>query len=328
MPGPAHESAACSCGQVVFDVSARRVGQVLTCPHCSRRYRYLGSEAIAPLEPGEEEDQENGADAEAEDGRETEQRQERIKETVRLEAVSEKDERPRERGTGEPDRLSDRMKAHSAKRKRQQAAVEAGKSERIGEAPRGTTKRAQPREIPGSTRRMIAYIIICNGTALVLLHLLFPPYPDGRRGTPWDDVVIPRFSVPWPELVTLLIGHVVAFVLWARYIYGLQVRMKAEQAAELGAGRQAVGKESAPKTAEAGRKDDRARRETRGTSDGENSKAARVRVDKDRDREEDEELAEDAEEDDSDDAEDDSRRIPDKRSAREPGGAGKRKRDE
>ena len=49
MGAPPPKSGACECGQVVFDLTARRSGEVLNCSWCSRAYRYMGGERIAPL---------------------------------------------------------------------------------------------------------------------------------------------------------------------------------------------------------------------------------------------------------------------------------------
>ena len=39
-------SGKCSCGQVVFDLSTRRVGDLLDCSWCGRRYRFIGSDSM------------------------------------------------------------------------------------------------------------------------------------------------------------------------------------------------------------------------------------------------------------------------------------------
>lgn len=42
----------CSCGQVIFDLSGRTLGEELTCSWCGNRYRFSGGESIEPLGRG------------------------------------------------------------------------------------------------------------------------------------------------------------------------------------------------------------------------------------------------------------------------------------
>ena len=178
MPGPTHESASCSCGQVVFDITGRKEGETLSCPWCSKKYRYLGSNTIAPFEEAEE--KEAG-------------------------------------GTSEGGGLAERMKAHSAMRKRQQAAAQASEAGPSDDKPRSRAK-GRKAEVPGGALRMIAFIVVCNAIALVLLQVFFARQINGSRATPWGWT-IPRYKVPWPELVTLAIGHLCSFVAWACSVY-------------------------------------------------------------------------------------------------------------
>ena len=194
MSSQRQESASCSCGQVIFDTSGRKAGEFLTCPWCQREYRHLGGGIIAPFAGAKEKEEQDN-----------------------------RNERQRQEGpAGEKvadDALSERMKAHTAMRKRQQALIETAKGGDGSDKPRDKGK-ARRSEIPGGALRMIAFIVVCNATALLLLHFLFRPHRDGTRETPWGGI-IPRFSVPWPELVTLLIGHLCAFIAWACYVYSV-----------------------------------------------------------------------------------------------------------
>src|SRR5687767_13855203 len=64
------QPAACSCGQVLFDTGGRKEGDVLTCPWCEKKYRYLGDEKIAPLEEKAPEPEEVSDDLEVVEGSE------------------------------------------------------------------------------------------------------------------------------------------------------------------------------------------------------------------------------------------------------------------
>ena len=43
------KSGACNCGQVVFDLTERKSGEILHCSWCGKKYRFLGGDRIAPL---------------------------------------------------------------------------------------------------------------------------------------------------------------------------------------------------------------------------------------------------------------------------------------
>jgi hypothetical protein len=196
MSGSTHESASCSCGQVVFDVTGRNIGEILSCPWCRKEYRYLGSNTIAPFAGEEEEGQsKGGAHAGA------------------LEAG--------EAGGG----LGERMKAHLARRKQEPAAGQDLKGGKGGEGPKGRAK-VRRREVPGGALRMVAFIVISNAIALILLQVFFARRGDGSRTTPWGGI-IPRHRIPWPELAALLSGHLCGFVAWACYVYQWQRSRKA-----------------------------------------------------------------------------------------------------
>jgi len=204
MSGSTDESPSCSCGQVVFDVAGRKAGEILSCPWCERQYRYLGSSMIAPFEEAEEE----------------------------TGAAQSKDMAEAEDPAGEQAEagmsLAERMKAHSAKRKRQQAAVQASKAGPSNDTPKTRAKGRRP-GVPGGLLRMIAFIVVSNAIAFVLLQVYFTPHRDGSRTMPWGGT-IPRHSVPWPELVALLAGHLCGFVAWACYVYRLHSGQRARAA--------------------------------------------------------------------------------------------------
>jgi hypothetical protein len=49
MPATTPTSAACPCGQVVFDLSERKRGEVLNCSWCGKKFRYAGGEQIVSI---------------------------------------------------------------------------------------------------------------------------------------------------------------------------------------------------------------------------------------------------------------------------------------
>ena len=202
MPGSTSESPSCACGQVVFDVAGRKAGEMLSCPWCSKKYRYLGGNTIVPA--AEAEEKEEGQDK----------------------GVAEAEAPETGAAPGE------RMKAHAARRKQQQAEGQELKPGQGSDSPKVKAGGRRP-EIPGGALRMVAFIVVCNGIALLLLQAFFPPRRDGTRMTPWGWT-LPRYKVPWPELVTLAIGHLCSFVAWAGSLYLLhrnQKRKAVEQVA-------------------------------------------------------------------------------------------------
>ncbi|MGD0091037.1 MAG: hypothetical protein ABSE73_14055 [Planctomycetota bacterium] len=242
MSAAPHESASCSCGQVVFDTSGRKVGALLACPWCQKEYRYLGSGVIAPYESSKDNAEEHKGQTERKEEKleaaplpqgerpdnlkaaaPEEKKQEEPGEAERAAALiswheSQQPESPPREKAGDGG-VADRMKSHAARRKRQQAAITAAKGGNGGDKPKTRTK-ARRAEIPGGPLRMVAFIVVSNAIALLLLHILFPEHRDGTRETPWGGI-IPRFSVPWPLLVTLLIGHLCGFAAWAWDVYRL-----------------------------------------------------------------------------------------------------------
>jgi hypothetical protein len=53
MSAPYPKSGACECGQVVFDLTGRKTGEILNCNWCGRKFRYMGNERLTALTPEE-----------------------------------------------------------------------------------------------------------------------------------------------------------------------------------------------------------------------------------------------------------------------------------
>jgi hypothetical protein len=202
-------------------------------------------------------------------------------------------------------RTTARLKNHASRRKEQQKRIAAAKSGKNPDAPKTTSSRPAPKEIPGATKRMIIFILICNGFALVLLSVWFPVDHYGIRHWPSGDPM-PRFSIPWPELLTLLAGHLVAFALWAHFIFQQQKRMNSE-AAELATAKAAGanGKRNGDKPP-TGKKDS-AKKEgaPKKTSDDEKDRGKRHGDEKVAPDDDDEDLDDDEDDGESDDDDDD-----------------------
>ncbi|MCY3023610.1 MAG: hypothetical protein NTW87_31915 [Planctomycetota bacterium] len=349
MPSSPHESAACTCGQVVFDVSGRKVGAILSCPWCKKEYRYLGGEVIRVLEPGEKEAEaeERRKEREARREKASAKEQEPAKEKEPEQKTKETHEAKQEEDEAEDDKepeleteedevddpgmarvglavvagseevfrhevpdkagaasdVSSRMKKHAAKRKRKRPAAEApteGRASPSG-SPQGKTN-----EIPGGAFRMIAFIVLFNAAFLIVLNVVFRLQPDGRRTTPWGWM-IPAWKVPWPELITLFLGHLCAFVAWAWNVYGLQKRLKAQAEADAAAAKEEKKTGESQRARSAKEKDKEKEKEKEKDKDKDAAKAedrpAKKTTAKDREKEaarDDEDEADDEEDDDDD----------------------------
>ena len=180
----------CACGQVIFDLSSRKAGEILTCPWCQRVYCYtdkgaleLRAEKAAPQPSSHK-----PAAAWAAENNPT--KKEEIKSVPRRSA-------------------------------RQEAVVpfpvKKTESVRIAGGPgesRRTTKRHDFKDIPGGLTRMLVFIIAFNLAAFIALYFVLR--------TAWGKT-IPKGAI-WPLMVTLVIGHVVGFIAWSYNVYRLQMK--------------------------------------------------------------------------------------------------------
>jgi len=263
------------------------------------------AEAQEEKEEAEETEDEEAEEAEKEEAEKPEEDEAPLDQGAVMQAVTVKEERYRFTAPDEDkpagSDVTSRLKSHASRRKRQQAKILAAKGG--GKAPEGSrSSRVKPQGIHGSPLRMVAYIVICNAIALILLHFLFPAQRDGRRLTPWEGVVIPRFSVPWPELAALLVGHLVAFALWAHYLFGLHKRMQAQAAEQAAANADAAKNAGGGKPArkgEAAKEEDLSEKELAGKDEEDIEDAE----DEDDDAEEDDD-SDDDEDDDTDEKDD------------------------
>lgn len=187
----------CSCGQVLFDENCEPAGK-LTCSSCKQKYRYLGGNDIEPISASKKAKPASGS-VEVVEG---------SVEVFKIdipEKVTEKD-------------VAGRMRAHSAKRAKPKPAPSEAASSAKADKPKG-----KPKEIPGGIVPMLGFIIGFNAIALTILAFVFPLQPNGSRLTPFE-YVIPKMTVPWPTLITLLLGHLFGFAGWIGYVYRLHTK--------------------------------------------------------------------------------------------------------
>lgn len=215
MAGTTRESANCTCGLVVFDVTNRMIGEALTCPWCGKKYRYAGNSTLTPFEE---------ATASV---------------LPPLMVFIEDKKEEGKFGAGPP---VERIQPYSTSLKPQPEASPAATGAEGGDKPKKKAKRKPWPEIPGGPLCMVCFIVAFNGVILFLLYYFFPRQQDGSRLTPWGGI-IPRCRVPWPELLAILAGHFCAFVAWAWHIYRLQLHLKTAAAEQ-----PAAKKDSAPPT--------------------------------------------------------------------------------
>jgi hypothetical protein len=222
------ESSACKCGQVTFDLSGRKIGDVLTCPWCKKSYHYAGENHIvsAPdIVPDEMDGDEpkhstRKLDPLDEDGEGV------ATETAEVEVIR---ATTSDKSAADPRR--DTIRSHVEKRKQQKKAIVAAKE---GEGGTGTSKvrrGARPKELPGGVKLMVTYIVLFNAATMIALWLAFPLQSNGTRLTPWGWV-IPAYRVPFPELASLVLGHLLGFLFWAHHVYKLHKQQKAKAAEE------------------------------------------------------------------------------------------------
>jgi hypothetical protein len=205
------QPAACTCGQVLFDVGDKKPNDVLTCPWCDRKYSYLGNGKVEAFDP-------NIKPAEAPG------KPEPTRKSGRHPEQSDKtsdDKKPDEKKAEQP-----HAKKHDGEKKPLAATARHAPT---GESGRPSVrKRAHKGDIPGGVGVMVGFIVVFNASAFLLLMVVLPKAVDGTRTTPWHSV-IPKSAI-WPEIAALLVGHLVGFLAWSTYLYYRQQRLTREAA--------------------------------------------------------------------------------------------------
>jgi len=205
----------CQCGETVFDLSGRAAGSVLTCPFCQRQYTYVRD---ALIEPFDEED------ASSEDRAFDHQPGLDLIEDPPP-AAEEKAGGPERRrfspafvSGGPPPHDREARKSDALKRKLVRETVRMSPRD-AAPVKRSALRALLPdanRPIPGGAAVMIVAIVLSVLLSLTALSVLLPSQPNGTRTAPWG--VIPKEAF-WPEIVALVLGHVVGFFCWSFYLY-------------------------------------------------------------------------------------------------------------
>jgi len=223
------KGAACECGQVVFDTSRAKPGEILTCPWCWKHYRYEnGSITLA------NEDETKRAEAEAK------------KETPPPKPKSEslEDEAALlKRKSSRFEKVAEEKKERTSEKKVEAAkpAEDKAKSERLlsaeAAAPSSASQK-QPKEkklkledIPGEMAAKIVCIMGFNGLAFIIDYLLWKPADDGGRNFAFGHFYLPEHKI-WPELIALVAGHVFGFIAWMIVVGKLHDRHQAKLTAD------------------------------------------------------------------------------------------------
>jgi hypothetical protein len=234
------QPAACTCGQVFFDTDGRKHGDVLTCPWCQKTFRYMGGNEIEPYEAtSDEKPKHAGEKVRSKD--KDEKRKERKKDkgdeikevSDDLEVVEGSEEVKVIRIPAAPDSITKKSKRSDRPNTGTRPHQPVGE----GGPPRAPSLRLKPaKEIPGGVGVMIGFVIGFNALAFIAMSLLFVTQSDKSRLTPWGQVVPAKAF--WPEMVALLVGHVVGFIAWSCYVYNLQQRQKAAAAEAMHSGKE------------------------------------------------------------------------------------------
>lgn len=204
--------ALCKCGE---ELPPGKKGEVLHCIHCERNYRALGNGRVElAVDKNLVSTQEGDA------------------EVFRFDVPSEA-ELKGSKSKSAPDSFDDkgstikinlREKRRMAEKRRSAVTARASGQTIPDSSTRPKAMRPRQGEIPGGIMPMIVFIIIFNALAFVGLALLFPT-KEGMTYTPWgSSFAKPR--IPWLEMLTLVLGHVMGFGAWAVYVHGLHKKQK------------------------------------------------------------------------------------------------------
>ena len=249
------DSLSCECGQVLFDVGNRKAGETLTCPWCSKEYRYLGGTKVERINAKSKSKDEKSKDAKPKAPRDSARKdsapkesfwkESTLKESVRKEAApkeSSRKETESKRGDlasketkqkivlegadvvlTNVDKETVKMKAFS----RRKSSVR-DETDEDGETPPPKKKGPSFGEAPGGVFPMLGFMAGFSLLAFVALGALFPENQQHKRSTPWGEPL--GIHSPWPELIAMIAGQVMGFIGWGLYIYRLHLRQKAAAA--------------------------------------------------------------------------------------------------
>lgn len=225
------DSLSCECGQVLFDVANRKPGETLTCPWCSKEYRYLGGAKVervnAPKSKTPDKEPKPKASAPKDSARKESRRKESAGKPAEDNDAEIAQEGEEEVFTFESaDSETVKMKSFAARRK---PGSPKPSSEDSDETPAPKKKGGGLGDAPGGVLPMVGFMAGFSLLAFMALGAIFPETPQHRRQTPWGEIL--KLKSPWPELIAMIVGQVTGFVAWGFYVYRLHMRQKAEAAA-------------------------------------------------------------------------------------------------
>ncbi len=211
------QPAACACGQVLFDVGDKKPNDVLTCPWCDRKYRYLGNGKVEPADAktaaSEPSSSSPNPKAASRDSQKSEKKS-------KDEPKSETEKKPDAQAKKAEERKADVAAAADHLRKvddKRPRLAGTAKQDPMTTEGRHSVRKARKGEIPGGVGVMVGFIVAFNALAFIALKFLLPAQLDGSRIPPWNTP-IPKSAI-WPEIVALLVGHFVGFIAWSTYLY-------------------------------------------------------------------------------------------------------------
>ena len=214
------QPAACACGQVLFDVGDKKPNDVLTCPWCDRKYRYLGNGKVEPV------DAKTSATEPSPNPKAASRDSQKSEKKSKDEPKSEPEKKPDAQAKKAEDRkagvaaVADQLRKVDDKRPRLAGTA---RQDPMTVEGRHSVRKSRKGEIPGGVGVMVGFIVAFNALAFIALKFLLPAQLDGTRFTPWNTP-IPKSAI-WPEIVALLVGHFVGFIAWSTYLYFRQQKL-------------------------------------------------------------------------------------------------------
>jgi len=219
------DSLSCECGQVLFDVANRKPGETLTCPWCSKEYRYLGGTKVERIGGSKSKSREKDAKAKP-PSKESASKISASKVAVRRKESGDEPKNIVLEGEEQVltnfDKETAKTKAFSARKKA------AGKPGEDGESAAPRKKGGNFGDAPGGVFPMLGFMAGFSALAFVALGALFPENHQHKRSTPWGEPL--SLKSPWPELIAMILGQVFGFFGWCLYVYRLHTRQKAAKA--------------------------------------------------------------------------------------------------
>lgn len=219
----ADSTALCKCGE---ELPPGKKGEVLHCIHCGRNYRALGKGKVElALDKNLVSTQEGDAEVFRFD----------VSEEAELKGSKSKSSVESFEDKGSTIKIDLREKRRQAEKRRSAVTARASGQAIPDSSTRPKAVRPKQSEIPGGIMPMVIFIVIFNAMAFIALGLLFPT-KDGITHTPWGTS-FNKPNIPWLEMLTLVLGHVLGFSGWAVYVHQLHKKQKAARDKERAAAR-------------------------------------------------------------------------------------------